>query len=217
MRQYLIYFAVMWAVHFINTGLGGILNIFGVNKVWGVTLAQLTGDFQVALFLSIPLTILGFFTHPFLHGNWQHIISNSFGYLPLGLLVVSLVGEDFKSFFWWLAVLTGAGTWLLSPPNTIAVGASGVIFGFIGYLLMSSIAKFNFLNVVFAVGAFVLSGNFWGGMFPQNVGQGVSWQGHLAGFIAGGILAFCEFNNVKTISAQQPQQSMFNSGFPFSN
>lgn len=208
MRHYLIYFAGMWAVHFFNTALGGALNILGVNKVW---------ISQLPIAVAIVPTVFGFFAHPFLHGNWQHIISNSFGYVPLGLLVVSIVGDDFKKFFWRLAALTGAGTWFLSPPNTVAVGASGIIFGFIGFLLANSIVKFNFLNLGFAVGAFVLSGNFWGGMFPQNVGQGVSWQGHLAGFVAGGVLAFFGCQTQSPAPTQQQPQSMFSNGFPFGN
>lgn len=215
MRHYLIYFVAMWVIHLINMGLGGALNVFGVNKIWGMLLTQFTGDSQTASILSIPLTILGFFAHPFLHGNDAHILSNSFGYLPLGLLVLSIEGENFKVTFWKMAFITGALTWLISPPNTIAVGASGIIFGLIGHLLANSIFNFNFFNVMFAIGAFVISGNFWGGMFPQNVGQGVSWQGHLAGFISGGIVVFLNARQPSQSAPAPQEQSMFSNGFPF--
>lgn len=221
MKHYVLYLAIMWAVHFINVSLGYALNIFGVNLNWISWVTQFTKDPTIALILSPLLVFSGFLTHPFLHGSNSHIISNSLAYIPLGVLVAS--SEDFKKLFWKLAIGTGGLSSLfvmLGSRNgfiPVMVGASGVIYGFMGYLLASAIHKFNFLNVLFAVACWVISGDAIGGMLPWAVPEQVSWEGHLAGFISGVVLAFCNFQNVRSTPAQQPQQSMFSSGFPFNS
>jgi membrane associated rhomboid family serine protease len=84
-------------------------------------------------------------------------------------------------------IVSGLGVWLFAPPNSIHIGASGVIFGYLGYLLFrgyfqrSPGAIFLSLFVAFVYGSMI-----WGVLPNQN---GISWQGHLFGFIGGAIAA----------------------------
>ena len=86
----------------------------------------------------------------------------------------------------------GAGllAWTLGAPNSVHVGASGVIFGYLGFLLLSGWYSRSFMSIVMSLGVAAL----WGGTVMQVLpgAPGISWQGHLGGFI-GGILAARKF------------------------
>ena len=87
-----------------------------------------------------------------------------------------------------LAAMLGSGlcAWLLGAPGSVHIGASGVIFGYLGYLMVSGWFERNLLNIALSVGVTAA----WGGLvFGVMPGQpGISWQAHLGGFV-GGVLA----------------------------
>ena len=82
----------------------------------------------------------------------------------------------------------GAGllAWSIGAPNSVHVGASGVIFGYLGFLLLSGWYARSVMSIVISLGVAVLWGGTVMGVLPGT--PGISWQGHLGGFI-GGILA----------------------------
>lgn len=126
------------------------------------------------------------FTAPFLHGGWDHLISNSIPFGVLGFLV--LLGGVAR---WALASLTtivcsGLTAWLLTPANTIILGASGLIFGWLTYLLARAIWSRRPAQVLIALAVLVIYGGLIWGVLPGAVG--ISWQAHLGGAV-GGVLA----------------------------
>jgi membrane associated rhomboid family serine protease len=128
----------------------------------------------------------GVIAAPFLHVGFGHLIGNTIPFLVMGVVIafegpLRLIGVTAI-----VAVVSGLGTWLVAPENTIHLGASGVVFGYATYLLARG--WFNRRAGEIAIGAAVAV--FWGGALlaglePQ---QGISWQGHLFGAI-GGVLA----------------------------
>ena len=126
------------------------------------------------------------FTAPFLHAGWDHLISNSVPFFVLGFLV--LLGGIAR---WVLSSLisivsSGLTAWLLTPPNTIIVGASGLIFGWLAYLLARGLWSRRPGQVALAVVVLLVYGGLIWGVLPGNAG--VSWQAHLGG-AAGGVFA----------------------------
>ena len=128
----------------------------------------------------------GIISAPFLHAGWDHLISNSVPFFILGFLV--LLGGLAR---WLLSslisiVTSGLTAWLLTPGQVIIVGASGLIFGWLSYLLARGLWSHRPGQVVVAVGVLVLYGGLILGVLPGQTG--VSWQAHLGGAV-GGVLA----------------------------
>lgn len=123
---------------------------------------------------------------PFIHVSFAHLIANTVPLLVLGWLVMLRQKRDLITVSALAALVGGLGTWLIAPALTVHVGASILIFGYLGYLLFRGIFERRFWPIVGSVVTFFLYGGALFGVMPGQVG--VSWQGHLFGLI-GGILA----------------------------
>lgn len=133
---------------------------------------------------------------PVLHANWQHLMANTIPLLVLGFLM-TLAG--LSRFVWATAIvwiLGGFGTWLIgnvgsSCGPTDHIGASGLIFGWLAFLLVFGIFVRRFADI--AIGLVVLfayGGVLLGAMPVLGRCGGVSWQGHLCGAVAGVVAAY---------------------------
>ncbi len=143
---------------------------------------------------------LGIFTAPLLHGSPEHLIGNTIGYIPLAVLTSLKAPGQFHKNFWLISVLTGAAVWVIGQPGSTHVGASGTIYGFFGFCLLSALFRLDFPNLVCAVITWILFQSLMHGMSPALASQGISWEGHLFGFIAGAIAGYLDANS------QQKQQ-----------
>jgi membrane associated rhomboid family serine protease len=85
------------------------------------------------------------------------------------------------------ALVGGIGVWLFGSPNSIHIGASILIYGYLGFLLLRGYFQKNFPSIILSVFVAIAYGSFIWGVFPSEMG--VSWQGHLFGFIGGAIAA----------------------------
>ena len=123
---------------------------------------------------------------PFLHGGFGHLIANTVPFLILGWLVMIQETSD----FWIVTIITmivgGVGTWMFGAPNSIHIGASSLIFGYLGFLLLRGYFQRNIASILLSlVVGFLYGGLIWGVLPTQ---PGISWQGHLFGFL-GGVLS----------------------------
>jgi membrane associated rhomboid family serine protease len=125
---------------------------------------------------------------PFLHAGWDHLMSNSLPFLVLGFLVLlsGLARWLIASLI--IIVISGLTAWFLTPANTIILGASGLIFGWLTYLLARGVWSRRPAQVVIAVLVLLVYGGLIWGVFPS--GAGISWQAHLGGAIAGVLAAW---------------------------
>lgn len=123
---------------------------------------------------------------PFLHAGWQHLAGNSVPFLVLGFLVLlSGVAR------WLVSTLTsivssGLFAWALTPAGTIVLGASGLIFGWLTYLIARGLWSRRPGQVALGLVVLFLYGGLIWGVLPG--AAGVSWQAHLGGAV-GGVLA----------------------------
>lgn len=133
---------------------------------------------------------------PLLHASWEHLMANTAPLLVLGFLM-TLAG--LSRFVWATAIvwiLGGFGTWLIGDVGsscgpTDHIGASGLIFGWLAFLLVFGIFVRRVSNIIIGlVVMFAYGGVLLGAMPVLGVCGGVSWQGHLCGAIAGVVAAY---------------------------
>lgn len=125
---------------------------------------------------------------PTLHSDFSHLMANTIPLLVLGWFVLLRGTRTFVVVTVVVVLVSGLGTWLIGPARSIHIGASGLVFGYFGYLLLNSWFERSLKSVMWAVLVFFLYGSLMWGVLPQ--GNGISWQGHLFGFIGGGVAAY---------------------------
>jgi membrane associated rhomboid family serine protease len=129
----------------------------------------------------------GVFFGPFLHHGFGHLYSNSVPLVLLGTFVLAAGARRFLYSTLLIMLVSGLGVWFTGSPDSIVVGASGVIFGYLGLLFMRGIVERSWWNfaVVLLVG--LLYGSQLIGIFPTDAQ--ISWQGHLFGLLGGLVAA----------------------------
>ncbi|GAB3280855.1 rhomboid family intramembrane serine protease [Actinocorallia lasiicapitis] len=156
--------AVMWVLEIIDYPLGGALDS------WGVSARDLD---------DLP----DIFTAPFLHHGFAHLIGNSVPFAVLGFFSAFRGLGKFLLMNAIVIIVGGLGVWLVSPPGSVTLGASGLVFGYFGYLLGRGLFERRAVDALIAVAVAVLYGGIIYSVLPTD--PTVSWQGHLFGLLAG--------------------------------
>ncbi len=160
--------------------------------LWIIEIFDFITPFSLDNFGIRPLQIpglKGILFAPFLHGGFQHLMSNS---IPIVILMWTIL--TFYDKIWWQVtvfsvIFGGIGVWFFGGSGTVHIGASGLIFSLIGFLLASGIFRKNLKAFFIALVIFLLyGGTLFFGVLPGR--PGVSWQGHFFGAIAGIVLAW---------------------------
>ncbi len=169
--------ALLWLIELVDQITRGSLDALGIHS-WQLS--------------SLPSIFLA----PWLHLDWAHLSANTLPFAALGFLVV--LGGAVRALLstLWSVVVSGLSAWLLSPPNTVTIGASGLIFGWLTYLLTRGLFARDGKQILLAVLVFAIYGGILWGVFPTQVG--VSWQAHLGGAI-GGVLAAWSLHRRRTL------------------
>lgn len=150
---------------------------------------------------------------PLLHAGWPHLVSNTIPILVLGFLAMaSGLGQ-------WIAVtatvwiLGGLGVWLIGPPApATTIGASGLAFGWLAFLLVRGLFNRSFGQLAVAAVLLVVWGGMLWGVLPGNAG--VSWQGHLCGALAGVLAAWLAAKADRTRTRKKPSGGVPGTSMP---
>jgi membrane associated rhomboid family serine protease len=157
--------ALLWLLEAVDQAvLGGALD------AWGIVPRTLIG-------------LRGIVLAPLLHGGFPHLIANTGPLLVLGWFVMLR-----QTSYWFIvgALVTlvgGAGVWLVGATGSVHIGASIVVFGFLGYLLLRGWFERRPWPIVGSVVVGALYGGALWGILPAE--RGISWEGHLFGFLGG--------------------------------
>jgi membrane associated rhomboid family serine protease len=151
-----------------------------VNKIDG---QALNGDGIYARSLSgLP----GILSAPFLHAGFGHLIGNTVPFVVLGLVIAAAGARRVIEVTAVVVLVAGLGTWLISPSHVSTIGASGVVFGYAGFLIARGFFTRSFAALAIGVVVAIVFGiSLAADLVPKT---GVSWQDHLFGAL-GGILA----------------------------
>lgn len=125
---------------------------------------------------------------PLLHAGWSHLFANTVPVLVFAFLAMAAGIGRFALVTAIIWVVSGLGVWLVGPANTVTVGASGLAFGWLAYLLVRGIFNRAAGQILVAVVLLGIWSGMLAGLLPGN--PGVSWQGHLFGALAGVLAAW---------------------------
>ncbi|TCC25151.1 rhomboid family intramembrane serine protease [Kribbella speibonae] len=160
---------LMWLSEVIDTVTNGALDQYGIIS-------------------REPRGLIGILTAPFLHLGFGHLVSNTLPLVTLGALIAVSGAARLFAVTAIVTVIGGFGTWLISPPNTITIGASGLVFGYASYLILRGLFNRRLGQVLLGIIVVMVWGSaLFSGLLPQD---GISWQGHLFGGIAGVLAAW---------------------------
>lgn len=169
LRPLLLVVAIAWLIEVIDRlFLSGALNNFGIIP------RQLIG-------------LRGIIFAPWLHGNFAHLLANTVPFILLGFLVMLRHPRYMAAITLTIIVISGLGTWLIAPANTVHIGASGVIFGYFAYLVVNAWYERSLPAVLVGVVVLLIYGGLLAGVVPTS--NGVSWQSHIFGLIGGAVAA----------------------------
>ena len=164
--------------------LGGALAL-----MWIVFIATwMTGGALLSLGV-IPRNVIGLrgiLFAPFLHGSLVHLLANSIPFVMLGWFVMLRDSRHFVPVTLYGMIGSGLMAWIFGAPGSVHVGASGVIFGYLGFLMLSGWYARSVASIIISILVTVMWGGLVFGVVPGHAG--ISWQAHLGGLI-GGILA----------------------------
>ena len=164
-----LYFVlILWIVFWFEVRFGHNFNTYGIYpRTW-------TG-------------LRGIFLSPFIHGDIKHLYQNS---VPLFVLFLSLL-YFYRSIayrvFLYGTLLTGLMTWVIAR-KSFHIGASGIIYFLFSFILFSGIIRKNYRLVALSLTIIFLYGSMVWYVLP--VKAGISWEGHLSGFVIGLLFAF---------------------------
>lgn len=125
---------------------------------------------------------------PLLHNGLGHVVANTIPFIVLGWLVMVRRMSDFLVVTAMVIVVSGLGVWLFGRSNSTHVGASGLVFGYFGFLLLRAYFERSLIAILVAILVVILYGGLIFGLSPLQIG--VSWQAHLFGFIGGALAAY---------------------------
>jgi membrane associated rhomboid family serine protease len=160
--------ALMWLTEVVDAVAGGRLDHYGIHP------RDVDG---------LPEIV----SAPFLHAGFGHLVSNTIPFAVMGAAIALGGLARVAAVTAVVGLVSGLGTWLIAPPNTVTLGASGLVFGYATYLVARGVLSRRLLDL--AVGAVVVA--LWGlvllqGVLPQDR---ISWQAHVFGAIGGVVAA----------------------------
>jgi membrane associated rhomboid family serine protease len=176
------------ASHTIHEEIHGV--VLFVGAIWVVYFMSLVfpGMDQYGVIPRRPGGLVGIAAMPFLHANLHHLVSNT---IPLVVLLILLAGSRAES--WEVVIiiscLGGLLLWIFGRP-AVHIGASGLISGLAAFLILSGVLEQRIIPLLIALlVGFLYGGSLILGIVPH-FGSQISWDGHLCGAIAGGLVAY---------------------------
>jgi membrane associated rhomboid family serine protease len=165
----LLWVALLWLLEGVDQATGNSLDTFGI-----------VPRRQDELVDVVPAA--------FMHFGFGHLVANTVPLLVLGFLAALRGTGRFLAVAFTIILVSGLGVWLIAPDGSNTAGASGLIFGLFGYLLVRGFVDRRITDVALGGVVAVLYGSILWGVLPTE--SGVSWQGHLFGLLGGVVAAF---------------------------
>ncbi len=157
--------------------------------IWGVKIIESALPYSFAKFGIYPKTLFGLkgvLFAPFIHDDFSHLVSNTVPLVILGAMLFFFYPRSGLKAMALIWLIGGLAVWATAR-SAYHIGASGLVFGLVSFLLFSGIIHKK--RQLYAVSLIIifLYGSMIQGVFPGDIA--ISWEGHLSGFISGGFAA----------------------------
>lgn len=188
----------------------GIVVIMWSVEAWDWILSLLLKRGDVSLFDGFGIHprklvgIPGILLSPFLHKDFAHLSANTLPLLTLAFILALTGLQRFLAANFIIVLTTGAAVWLFGRQGTVHIGASGVVFGYLGFLLVKGFIEKRARWIAVSIVIGFLYAGYMHNLLPGR--PGISWLSHFFGFLSGILAAW--------IIAKQPSQSTLT---PFPN
>ena len=157
--------AVLWLVQIVNA-----VDSYDLSREFGIE-------------PRAPASLPDILTSPFMHASWMHIEANSGPLFVFGFLAAYRGVKKWLGVSVLIIVASGLGVWFITPSNTVTVGASGLLFGYFGYVIVRGLFDRHPIDIVIGLVMALCFAYQFTSLLPTD--EGVSWQGHLFGFVGG--------------------------------
>lgn len=170
---------LLWAFNIFNWVIGSRLNVLGTYP------RNLFG-------------LVGIIFSPLLHKDFNHLLFNSIPLFILGLAILARGPEIFAWVTLVVVVIGGLAVWLFGR-KALHIGASGLVSGYFGYILVTAYLQPSYTTILLAILVFYYFGSIFFGIFPRE--DKVSWESHLLGFLSGILAAFLPYTSIINLTA----------------
>jgi membrane associated rhomboid family serine protease len=161
-----------------------------VMMLWFVKSLEIAMSLELGFLGILPRTLsgtLGIITGPLVHGDFMHLLSNSFPLILLGIGVMYFYNKIAREVFLWIYFMTGIWVWIVAR-DAYHIGASGLVYGLVAFLLFSGLFRRDARSIAISLVVIFLYSGMLAGILPTS--SSISWESHLLGAFAG---LFCAF------------------------
>lgn len=193
-------------------------------SLWLIKLIEIIFDFKLTwlgIFPGKAEGLLGIITSIFIHGDLNHLISNTLPLFLLSLFLIYFYETSWTKIFFFIYIFGGILVWIFARPS-YHIGASGIIYGLCSFYFFNGITRRDRKSLTLALLVLFLYNGLILGLFP--VKEEISWEGHLFGALAGLIASFLFRKRDKEkkydwededLSDENPPEISYNKGYPF--
>lgn len=165
--------------------------LFSVLLLWIIYWVEIRFHVNLTYLGVQPQSLMGLrgiFFSPFIHGSIDHLYSNSIPLLVLLMALLYFYKPIALKVILWGALFTGLLTWLIADKGSVHIGASGIVYLVSSFLFFKGIWSKHYRLIALSLIVVFLYGSLIWGVLPGE--EGISWEGHLSGFLSGIVLAF---------------------------
>lgn len=158
--------------------------------LWAIYIIDLVIPYNFSQLGIVPRSISGLkgiLLSPFIHGSYSHLASNSVPIAVLLFFLFTLYKRDSIKIIALITIIGGGFVWIFAR-SASHIGISGLIYGLVTFLIVAGIFKRDFKSIAVSIVTAVLYGGILWGVLPTSTY--ISWEGHLFGAIAGGLIAY---------------------------
>ncbi len=166
-----------------------LVPLFGLLAIWSVFWFETTFGVSFNKYGVLPRNLVGLrgvVFSPFIHGSVEHLYNNSIPLAILGLALFYFYSQKAWRILLWGWFLSGLLTWSIGR-DSYHIGASGIIYVLASFIFFKGIFEKHFRLIALSLAVVFVYGSMLWYVFP--IEKGISWEGHLSGFMAGLILA----------------------------